>query len=118
MFNQKCEEVVGDELAFGCPADEQSLTTQKVTVTNKTDKKSARDKSGIEVAVSYYNNTSDISIEGYGTTSLAPAAALTLAGTYLTLAGAAFVDEVTLDTMNEDFVKSTIKGTAYEGISA
>jgi hypothetical protein len=108
--------VVGDALAFGIASDEASLVTQKVGVTNKSEKKEAKDKSGIVVAVSYYNKTSDISIEGLGTSALTPGSALSVAGDF-DLAGAAFVDECGVEQANEDFVKSTIKGTAYEGIT-
>lgn len=107
--------VVGDALAFGIESDESSLVTQKVTVTNKSDKKEARDKDGIVIAVSYYNKTSDIQIEGLGTTSLEVGASLALAND-IDLAGAAFVDEITIDLGNEEFVKSSAKATAYEGI--
>lgn len=107
--------VVGDNLAFGIESDEASLVTQKVSVTNKSDKKEARDKQGIVIAVAYYNKTSDISIEGLGESSLEPGQSLALAND-LDLAGAAFVDEITIDLANEEFVSSSIKATAYEGI--
>lgn len=113
-----CGTVVGnDDLEFGIDADEASLVTQSVSVTNKKDKKEARDKCGIVVAVAYYNPTSEIQIEGLGTASNTAGSALSLAGTYLPLAGATFVDEVTLEKANEEFVKSTIKATSYGGIA-
>lgn len=114
-----CGTVVGDDtLEFGIANDEAGLVTQSVSVTNKTDKKEARDKCGIIVAVSYYNPTSEIQIEGLGTASNTIGSLLSLAGTYLTLAGLAYVDEVTVEKANEEFVKSTIKATAYGGIGA
>lgn len=109
--------VVGDALAFGVAADESSLVTQKVSIVRKSDKKEARDKSGVVVAVSYYNHTNEISIEGLGTSATTVGAALSLAGTF-TLVGDSFVDEVTIEQGNEDFAKCSIKGTAYSGISA
>lgn len=113
-----CGTVVGEALEFGIAADEASLVTQSVSVTNKMDKKEARDKCGIVVAVAYYNPTSEIQIEGLGTAANSIGTALSLAGTYLTLAGATFVDEVSVEKGNEDFVKSTVKATSYGGISA
>jgi len=104
-------------LEFGIAADEASLTTQTVSVTNKKDKKEARDKCGIIVAVSFYNATSEISIDGLGTAANSVGTALSLSGTYLTLAGATFVDEVGVVKTNDDFVKSSIKATSYAGIS-
>ena len=93
------------------------MVTQSVRVTNKKDKKEARDKCGIVIAVSYYNPTSEIEIEGLGSAANAVGAALSLAGTYLTLAGATFVDEVSLEKANEEYVKSSVKATSYGGIS-
>lgn len=114
-----CGTVVGDdELEFGIQEDEASLVTQSVSVTNKKDKKEARDKCGIVVAVAYYNGTSEIQIEGLGKATNVVGSALSLAGSYLPLAGAAFVDEVSVEAANEEFVKSSVKATAYEGISA
>jgi len=112
-----CGTVVGDALEFGIAADEASLVTQSVSITNKTDKKEARDKCGIIVAVAYYNETSDLTIEGLGTSAASPGDALTMVGTYPT-AGATFVDEVTIDKANEEFTKSTIRATSYSGITA
>ena len=111
-----CGTVVGTALEFGVAEDEASLVTQSVSVTNKTDKKEARDKCGIVVSVAYYNPMSEISIEGLGTAANSIGSALTLTGTYLTLAGSTFVDEVSLEKANEEFVKSTIKATSYGGI--
>jgi hypothetical protein len=111
-----CGTIVGDALEFGIEDDEASLVTQSVSVTNKTDKKEARDKCGDIVAVSYYNPTSEIQIEGLGTATSVVGLALSLAGTYITLAGSTFVDEVSVEKANEEFVKSSIKATSYGGI--
>lgn len=102
-------------LAFGLDSDEASLTTQSVSVTTKSDKKEARDKYGTIVAVAYYNKTSDVSIEGLGASTAQIAAALTLANTF-TVAGTTYIDEVTVEKANEEFVKSSIKATSYSGI--
>jgi hypothetical protein len=112
-----CGTVVGESLEFGISHDEASLVTQSVSVTNKTDKKEARDKCGIIVSVAYYNETSEISIEGLGTSDASIGDALSLAGTFITLAGATFVEEVTVSKANEDYVKSSIKATSYSGIA-
>ena len=113
-----CGTVVGSSLEFGVSDDEATLTTQSVSVTNKKDKKEARDKCGIVVAVAYYNPTSEVSIEGLGTNgSLSVGGLLALSGTF-TLAGALYIDEITVDKGNEDFVKTSVKATAYGGISS
>lgn len=112
-----CGTVVGQALEFGITDDEASLVTQSISVTHKKDKKEARDKCGIIVAVAYYNPTSEITIEGLGTSALLVGAALSLTGDY-SLAGATYIDEVSVDYGNEEFVKSSIKATSYGGIAA
>ena len=112
-----CGTVVGQALEFGISEDEASLVTQSISVTNKCDKKEVRDKCGIIVSVAYYNEMSDITIEGVGTATLACGAALSLAND-ITVAGATYVDEVALTYGNEEFVKSSIKATSYSGIAA
>lgn len=112
-----CGTIVGDALEFGVAEDEASLVTQSVSVTNKMDKKEARDKCGIIVSVAYYNPTSEVQIEGLGTAANGIGSALSLSGTYLTLAGATYVDEVSLEKANEEFVKSSIRATSYGGIA-
>jgi len=102
---------------FGVDDDEATLVTQSVQHTKKSDKKEARDNCGNVVAVAYYNVTSEVTVEGIGTSTLAVGAALTLAGTGLgTVSGALYVDEVTVEKNNEEFIKSTVKATAYTGI--
>lgn len=111
--------VVGASLTFGIAAEESSLTTQSVSVTNKADKKEARDKQGYVVAVAYYNKTSEISIEGLGTFTGASTnigTTLTISGTFDTASTTVYLDEVTIERANEEFVKSSLKATAYEGI--
>lgn len=113
-----CGTLVQDgSLEFGVSDDEASLVTQSVSVTNKQDKKEARDNCGIIVAVAYYNPTSEVQIEGLGTAANSIGASLSLTGTYLTLAGGTYVDEVSIEKANEDFVKSTVRATSYGGIS-
>lgn len=111
-----CGTIRGSALTFGLDNDELSLTTQSISVTNRSDKKEARDKCGIVVAVAYYNFTTDISIEGLGT-SVSPTVgeALSLAGSY-SEAGTTYVDEITIDHANEEFRKVSIRATSYAGI--
>jgi hypothetical protein len=111
--------VVGAALSFGIANEESSLTTQSVSVTNKSDKKEARDKQGIIVAVAYYNKTSEFSIEGLGTFTGASTnigTALSLSGTFDKAGTTIYLDEVSVEKSNEDFVKSSLKATSYEGI--
>ena len=111
-----CGTVVGSALEFGISDDEASLVTQSVSVTNKMDKKEARDKCGIIVSVAYYNPTSEVQIEGLGSVANTVGTSLSLAGTYLGLAGSTFVDEVSLEKQNEEYTKSTVRATSYGGI--
>ena len=111
-----CGTVVGSALEFGITDDEASLVTQSASVTNKMDKKEARDSCGIIVSVSYYNPTSEVQIEGLGTSANAIGSTLSLTGTYLTLAGTTYVDEVSVEKQNEEYTKSSIRATSYGGI--
>ena len=77
--------------------------------------KEARDKCGDVVAVAYYNKTADVSIEGLGQSSAQVGTSLALAGSF-GLTGTVYIDEVTIDLANEDFVKSSIKATCYWNI--
>ena len=96
--------------------DEASLVTQSVSTTRKSDKKEARDSCGIVVAVAYYNNTADITIDGLGTSTETIGGAIALTGNFGLTAGTILVDEVTVDKSNEEFVTSSIKATQYSGI--
>lgn len=109
--------VIGADLDFGIPTDEASLTTQRVSMTGQVDVKTARDKDGIEIAASLYNQTQDIMVEGLGTTNLQPAATLSLTTPPIDLVGsAAYILSATVDTENEAFVKSSIRAKCWEGI--
>ncbi len=111
-----CGRVVGQDLEFGISDEEASLVTQSVSVTNKTEKKEARDKCGIIVAICYYNLSSEVTIEGLGVTEALIGDSLSLAGTYQGLAGATFIEEITIEKKNEEFTKSTIKAMSYSGV--
>lgn len=110
--------VVGQSLAFGITSDQASLVTQKFSVSQKVDKKEAKDKGGRTVAVAYYNKQSEISVEGLGASSSTPGASLSLTSPPVAPVGTVFVEQVDVDSENEDFVKSTIKANAWEGITS
>lgn len=108
--------VIGNALSWGLPADEVSLVTQSVSITNKRDKKEVKDYQGEVASVAYYNATSEVSVEGYGNaTANTPGATLTLTATG-GIVSTLYIDEVSLDYANEDFVKSSITATAYLNI--
>lgn len=109
--------VVGQALYFGVQNDHDSLVSQRISVAKKVDKKMARDKGGKVVSVAYYNETADISVEGLGKNEHALGTALTLTNPPVTPTGQVFVEEVTVDEGNEEFTKSSIKATAYSGIT-
>jgi hypothetical protein len=108
--------VVGEALTFGVSSDEATLVTQRVSKASKIDKKEARNKSGVIVAVSYYNRVDEFTIEGLGVASQTLGSALTLVG--VTGVGTVYVEDISVDYGNEDFVKSSVKAVAYEGIGA
>ena len=108
-------------LEFGITNEEASLVTQSVSLTQKKDKKEARNGCGEVKAVTYYNETTEVSIEGLGanTGSNTVGTALSLAGSFgITVTGLIFVDEITVEKANEEFVKTSIKATAYRGITS
>ena len=102
---------------FGLTNDIASLITQKATSTQKVEKKEARNKTGDVIAKALYNTTTEISVEGLGDVALALVATVTTTGLD-TAGGAVFLEELTRDYGNEDFVKSSIKGMAYAGIAS
>jgi len=111
-----CGTVRGSALSFGLETDEASLTLQSISATNKSDKKEARDKCGIVVAVAYYNFTTEITMEGLGDSiATAVGASITLSGSYAE-AGTTYVEEITVDHANEEFRKVSVKMTSYAGI--
>lgn len=111
-----CGTVVGQQLAFGVANDEASLVTQSVSVTKKSDKKEARDKCGNIISAAYYNYMADISVEGLGTSAASIGATMAVANSVSLGAGTTFIDEVSIDLGNEDYVKSSIKATHYANI--
>jgi len=105
--------------AFGIQADAESLLTQRISVTEKVDKKEARDKQGDVKAVAYYNDNVEVNIEGIGDVSTALIATVTIpAGVTKATAGILIAEEVSREYANEEFVKSTVKGTCYKLITS
>lgn len=107
--------VVGLALTFGITANESSLTTQSVSISHRKDKKEVRDVQGAVVSVAYYNTTTSMSIRGVGASGATVGTALTISGGY-SVAGTTYIDEVSIDYSNEDFVSSAISATSYEEI--
>lgn len=107
-----CSGVVGSALAFGVPNAEASLTTQSVSITKKIDKKEGKNECGVTVSVAYYNQTTEVTVEGLGISSATLGATLSIT----TGSNTIYVEEVTIAYGNEEFTKSTVKGTRYHGI--
>lgn len=95
------------------------MITQSLKVTHKRDKKELRNSCGDVVSVAYYNRMSEIEIEG-----VLRAGFTYDVGDNFTLANAVnpnvvgkiMIDEITTDMSNEEFVKTSMKCTAYEKI--
>lgn len=109
----------GDELTWGVPKDEMSLVTQTVTFTQKSDKKEVRDHEGEIRTVTYYNQSADVTIEGYGDASASVATRMTMQNTFQSaMAGALLIDQCQVSLSNEDHIKSSITAVLYPNISA
>ena len=109
--------VVGQALTFGVGADEGSLITESITVVQTSDKKEARNRTGDVIAVAYYNQRTEITIKGLGASAATVGATLSLSGSHSPV-GTLYIDEITLEHGNEEFVASELKCTAYTGISS
>lgn len=109
----------GDELTWGVPRDEMSLVTQTVTFTQKSDKKEVRDHEGEIRTVTYYNQSADITIEGYGDASASVATRMTMQNTFQSaMSGALLIDQCQVSLSNEDHIKSSITAVLYPNIAA
>lgn len=109
----------GDELTWGVPKDEMSLVTQTVTFTQKSDKKEVRDHEGEIRTVTYYNQSADVTIEGYGDASASVATRMTMQNTFQsTMSGALLIDQCQVSLSNEDHIKSSITAVLYPNIAA
>lgn len=109
----------GDELIWGVPRDEMSLVTQTVTFTQKSDKKEVRDHEGEIRTVTYYNQSADVTIEGYGDASASVATRMTMQNTFQSaMSGALLIDQCQVSLSNEDHIKSSITAVLYPNIAA
>lgn len=109
----------GDELTWGVPKDEMSLITQTVTFTQKSDKKEVRDHEGEIRTVTYYNQSADVTIEGYGDASASVATRMTMQNTFQSaMSGALLIDQCQVSLSNEDHIKSSITAVLYPNIAA
>lgn len=109
----------GDELTWGVPKDEMSLVTQTVTFTQKSDKKEVRDHEGEIRTVTYYNQSVDVTIEGYGDASASVATRMTMQNTFQSaMSGALLIDQCQVSLSNEDHIKSSITAVLYPNIAA
>lgn len=109
----------GDELTWGVPRNEMSLVTQTVTFTQKSDKKEVRDHEGEIRTVTYYNQSADVTIEGYGDASASVATRMTMQNTFQSaMSGALLIDQCQVSLSNEDHIKSSITAVLYPNIAA
>jgi len=111
--------LIPDNTFFGITSDEAGLVTQSITIAHKSDEKEARDKCGKVVAVAFYNERAEIQIEGLGERggTIDIAENVTLANDFgIRVPGSVYIDEITLERTNEDFMKTSIKATAYKGL--
>lgn len=107
-------------LTFGVGAsDEASLITHGIKVTRKAKQKFAADRYGSTIAVAFYDPSVEVNIEGLATTTLTVGSAMTLANAAtISVTGTLLVEEISEDRSNEDFVKTTIKATAFATLTA
>jgi hypothetical protein len=119
-------------LVFGIPSSRAStgVTSSKVQSYTQTDginTKELRDKNGAVKAIAFFRKTQEISVDflgtpdadgsGSGTTALLVSAALnTIFHNATAQSGGAtecFIDEITLDRSNEDYLKTSVRATTY-----
>lgn len=91
--------------------------TTSVSVTERVDKVEGRDSCGKVVAVVFYNKTSEVSIEGIGSNKKAAGSIITVSGNVAPDQTPVYVDESSVEASNNDWIKTTIKGTAYENVN-
>ncbi len=113
---------LSDADAFGIKFDENGLITQSISVQNTKTKTEVRDKCGDVVNVAFTNEKSEVTFEGYGAGT-----AVTNIGSVISLANATpfadqlvsasvYVKSIDVTRANSDFIKTSIKGTAYKNI--
>ena len=104
---------------FGISADANGLTTDKLTVSNKAQKKEIRDRVGDVCSVAYYGFTSDISGSGYGEADEYGIGGLVTAATATEAVGSTILlDSISFEFSNEDYVKVSWKGTSFDILTA
>jgi hypothetical protein len=105
-------------VTFGISADCNGLTTDKLSVSNKSQKKEIRDKDGNICSVAFYGFTSDISGSGYGAAANYSIGTLVTAAAASTkkLGGSIYLDSISFDFSNEDYVKVSWKGTSFASV--
>jgi len=91
------------------------LATTSVQVVERVQNAVGKNSKGEVVAVAYYNKTSEVTIEGLGDNRKNAGAQLALNVNVDN--GNVYVDESTITYNNEDWVKTSIKGVAYENIT-
>lgn len=102
---------------FGIAQNANGLQTDKLTVSNKSQKKEVRDSLGDVVSVAYYGFMSDISGSGVGVSTITSiGTAITAATASAKLGSAIYLDSVSFDFSNEDFVKTSFKATSFDAI--
>lgn len=111
-----------DADAFGIKFDENGLVTQSISVQNTKTKTEVRDKCGDVINVAFTNEKSEVTFEGYGAGT-----AIANIGASISLANAApfddqlvnatvYIKSVDVSRVNSDFIKTSVKGTAYKNI--
>lgn len=114
-----CEKLIGDQaFQFGIQEDEGGLITQSTSITLKRDKKEGRNGCGEVKAVAMYNQMQEVTIEGLGRSDAGVGDVLAFIGDLgiAALSANMSIDEVTVTRSNEDFIKTSIKASAYEKI--
>lgn len=95
---------------FGCPTTSGLTIVTSSTISSKVDKKEVKGSKGDTQVVAYFNVRQECSAEGYGSIG----ASAVGSGSTSSIAGVGcYIEEVSDTYSNEDFVKSSIKGTAY-----
>ena len=114
-----CEKLIGDQaFEFGITEDEGGLITQSTSITHTREKKEGRDGCGVIKVVAMYNEMNEVTIEGLGRSDAAVGDVLSFVGDLgITPVSATMsIDEISITRSNEDFIKTSIKATAYKNI--
>lgn len=102
---------------WGIGADEAGFKAMtSVSVTERAEKAEGKDSRGCVVAIAYYNKTSEVSLEGIGDNRKSAGDVLSLTSVTVDN-GTVYCEESAIEYSNEDWVKTTLKGVAYENIA-